>query len=736
METEFKADVFFHLTGKRRGFGLDTIERLNLLPALFARYRKLEKLRYDFPLVLVREDSGDTWVQSLSELFDSMLREIAGDANGDRLIRHGLRMEREIRTLLAQDTSGSFSALWDIAASQLSNSEDLFWDSIKRLSSLRKLDGEVVDCDKATPGRLFRYAWETVQRKKAHRFRERVNRLATKLSDILRAGFARSEEGRSPQMLRASVGSGYEQSFDFETMSRLLARSGSDGLTRERSRRVQWLLSVLQSQRFFPAQSGPEWRDEGAELYSFAFENCASAVEAYRERLPNMVELTKALAIADLEIEGRYEGSRHDAFFEEFGAENLDPSEAALFPDYLVHLNAHRLSAVEAATVAEALSASLPVKVLVQTDNIVAPSPLVDGQLAFGLRSSRIASSMIGGEIYVLQSSSSALFQLRDRIYRGMENSGPALFSVFSGASENTSHVPPYLAAAAAMESRAFPTFVYDPSAGRDWASRFSLEVNPQVEADWPLHDFSYEDEAHQRVPENYAFTLVDFLGCDRRYARDFAKVPRSAWEGDFLGVPELLNNETGTIHNRIPYVLMLDENDVLQKVIVDDKLIQEARHCREMWRSLQELAGIHNSHADRLLARERKAWEEQLRHEAEARGNGQMPAGRGTAPGLSTSIASPPSPPAELKTAPPSDEAYIETSRCTSCNECINLNKKMFAYNSEKQAFIADRDAGSYRQLVEAAESCPVSIIHPGKPRNPDEPGMEELVKRAAPFL
>src|SRR5579863_8673262 len=117
METEFKADVFFHLTGKRRGFGLDTIERLNLLPALFARYRKLEKLRYDFPLVLVREDSGDTWVQSLSELFDSMLREIAGDANGDRLIRHGLRMEREIRTLLAQDTSGSFSALWDIAAS-------------------------------------------------------------------------------------------------------------------------------------------------------------------------------------------------------------------------------------------------------------------------------------------------------------------------------------------------------------------------------------------------------------------------------------------------------------------------------------------------------------------------------------------------------------------------------------------------------------------------------------------
>ena len=30
-----------------------------------------------------------------------------------------------------------------------------------------------------------------------------------------------------------------------------------------------------------------------------------------------------------------------------------------------------------------------------------------------------------------------------------------------------------------------------------------------------------------------------------------------------------------------------------------------------------------------------------------------------------------------------------------------------------------------SHAQLVEAAESCQVSIIHPGKPRNPKEPGM-----------
>ena len=58
-----------------------------------------------------------------------------------------------------------------------------------------------------------------------------------------------------------------------------------------------------------------------------------------------------------------------------------------------------------------------------------------------------------------------------------------------------------------------------------------------------------------------------------------------------------------------------------------------------------------------------------------------------------------------------------------------------MFSYDDNRQAYVADPDAGTYAQMVEAAETCQVSIIHPGKPRNPDEPGLEELLKRAEPF-
>jgi len=93
---------------------------------------------------------------------------------------------------------------------------------------------------------------------------------------------------------------------------------------------------------------------------------------------------------------------------------------------------------------------------------------------------------------------------------------------------------------------------------------------------------------------------------------------------------------------------------------------------------------------------------------------------------------------PAVAEAAPEksSNEPYIETPRCTTCNECTQINDKMFGYDSNKQAYIINPDAGTYRQLVEAAENCQISIIHPGKPRNPKEPGLDELMKRAEAFL
>ncbi len=79
--------------------------------------------------------------------------------------------------------------------------------------------------------------------------------------------------------------------------------------------------------------------------------------------------------------------------------------------------------------------------------------------------------------------------------------------------------------------------------------------------------------------------------------------------------------------------------------------------------------------------------------------------------------------------------DPYIETARCTSCDECININKKMFAYDENKQAFIKDKNAGTFAEIVQAAERCTAGIIHPGTPLNKKEKDLDKWIERAKPF-
>ena len=55
------------------------------------------------------------------------------------------------------------------------------------------------------------------------------------------------------------------------------------------------------------------------------------------------------------------------------------------------------------------------------------------------------------------------------------------------------------------------------------------------MELDWPVQGFAYEDEQHQSVSQDLAFTLVDFVASDRRYASHFARVPREKWNGSMI---------------------------------------------------------------------------------------------------------------------------------------------------------------------------------------------------------
>jgi pyruvate-ferredoxin/flavodoxin oxidoreductase len=101
----------------------------------------------------------------------------------------------------------------------------------------------------------------------------------------------------------------------------------------------------------------------------------------------------------------------------------------------------------------------------------------------------------------------------------------------------------------------------------------------------------------------------------------------------------------------------------------------------------------------------------------------------------IAAAVTAPTSVPAAPSVDDDALEPYVDSARCTSCNECINLNGKLFGYNSEKQATIRDSRAGTFQQLVLAAERCPVGIIHPGTPLNAKEKDLGKWIKRAQPF-
>lgn len=724
MQVSDQEKIAFFLTGRRSGTDLKAIDG-SYRPALFAGYADLTTLRYDLPLVLNFDERPDRAVLSLSALIDDAVGSLAADADRDRIARHGYAVEQEIRKILSEKISGDFAELWTAAVERLAQNGD--GDVAASASILWKCfdaSGTIIDADADLSSRVLFHAWKAVQENKASTFRRKAKRLLLKLHGILDAEFAGSAEGRAPERLRAAVGSSFSAAFDFDEMSRILDGSKpSFALSDQRRNRIKRLIEVLETQRFYPVSTN------SAEPYSFSFFRCSDALEAYRERHAEAVELLKTLAIAELESKVEYRESVHDILFDGFGANGLNADELGELPDYFVCTDAASLDAAEIKQLIDLLAAGLPIKAVVRTDDILEPSIVAEGHAALGIRSRQLVNTAIAlTDVFVLQTCASNLYKMREPLLRGLSFDGPALFSVFSGSNKHNYDLPPYLVSAAAMESRAFPAFVYDPSAGSNWAGRLSISENPHPFHDWPGHDLLYEDESLQARSEKLAFTFADFIAMDDRYADHFAIGGALSQFDGSVSVTDALDSTGSGIPSEVPTVALVNDQGILTRAVIDERLLCETRRCRSMWHSLQELGGIHNSHAERLLAAELKRMESEIAPKPEV----VIPSPESSAPLPAVTVTAEAAEPVREDHG---DEPYIETPRCTTCNECTNVNPRMFAYNSEKQAYIADPDAGTFRQLVEAAEGCQVSIIHPGKPRNPKEPGLEDLIARAAPF-
>ena len=332
-----------------------------------------------------------------------------------------------------------------------------------------------------------------------------------------------------------------------------------------------------------------------------------------------------------------------------------------------------------------------------------------------------------------------------------------------------------WLIAGAAIESRAHPFFRINPEAGDSSSTRMDFSGNPQWDRDWPVHPFRYRDENGSDTELQLAFTFADYCLLIERLRDHFRLIPPGCDSVALVPMQEYLAMDPEQAYRHVPFVLAVDGNATLHRAVVSRELAMASLDRLNYWHALQEMAGVRNRYVDMAIERTRE--EEQAKAAAERDQLNQAHADelervRSEAAGeamqrltdvllgMDVSAAMPAvlQAPANAPSSEPDqedttaeeavpeavaedtvtltfDEPWIDTPLCTSCNDCLKVNTQVFLYNEEKQAYLGDLDKVSYAQLVAAAELCPAKCIHPGLPRNPDEPGLDALIERAAPF-
>jgi ferredoxin len=305
------------------------------------------------------------------------------------------------------------------------------------------------------------------------------------------------------------------------------------------------------------------------------------------------------------------------------------------------------------------------------------------------------------------------------------------------------------------------------------WAERFDLDDNPQVDRAWPRHEVSFLDDAGQPATTEESFTYAHAAAVDPVFGAHFRVIPRKAWDDEQVEIASYLEMSAGEQRRKVPYIWAVAENGELARAVLTRDLAVAARDRMRAWRILQELAGLHNEYARRAAEQASEQARVDMEDELgriEAAHAEEVERVRGEAAGeamerlvavlmdLDSVPVSTPRPasvaataavpaedvPAEAEPAAPVeeeeedlafDEPYVNSILCTTCNECTNLNPQMFVYNENRQATIADPSAGTFEQLVKAAEKCPARCIHPGAPQPGDSTVTDELIARAKPF-
>ncbi len=721
----------------------------------------------------------------------------APNAEAARILKDNLpRIERELRQKL-KETEGPISALplLSEAGKALQNDLELAEDNNARLQAdFDKLldtiptDGQLLGYGRYAAIHLLNHVIRSRLLPRRTRFQETIQQHIRGLKTLLEVEWGKSDESTEPRMVRDSVGTAGTR-FDPDALSEVMGHSrGSISMSSERHERIEKALQTLQEylqsedpiliRIIHSDELTGAWLENIPTLEAFSEqEPCNKATTLFDQQVAKWAKIFGAVRIAQFEMDNIYDPNIHNPWFANFTWEAFSKEEILLLPAVIAIESANRAAGESMNALSRLLSSGRPVHILLRVKAHSNPHISADEDSFLNYRFEFGYFGISHRQAVVSQSSAARHQHLLTQFLSAQDATRTCLHIVNTAVQHSVHGINSWLVAGAALESRAHPFFCINPEAGDSSAERMDFTGNPEKEMDWPVHPFQYQNEKGEIVTMELAFTFADYALLVSHIRQYFRLVPTGYDSEALIPIETYLSaSPEKTCCQKIPFIWAVNSQGELRKLVVSRALILACWDRLNYWHTLQEQAGINNKYvhqavqnareeiqAEEQAVRERLEVEygeklEQVRSETasdvmqrltdvllglDVTGSSQLR--KLTTPAYST-----PSPqvadkePAVEKEAEEEaekeeevvfDDPWIDSDLCTSCNDCLNINSMLFVYNESKQAVLGDLNSGTYAQLVEGAEVCPVNCIHPGKPRNPDESGLEELIKRAEPF-
>jgi pyruvate-ferredoxin/flavodoxin oxidoreductase len=460
-----------------------------------------------------------------------------------------------------------------------------------------------------------------------------------------------------------------------------------------------------------------------------------------------------AIRKAELELAGKYNPAEHGDYFKQFSWNDFNDEEWNLCPPVVSVGGDGAMYDIGFQNLSRALASGMPIKVLVldtqvysNTGGQACTSGYI-GQIADmspygkawkGKEEIRKEVSLIGiahRTTYVLQGTISNTTHLIEGYIDGLISRRPALFNIYAvcppehGIGDDVAFKQSKLA----VESRAYPLIKYDPDAGVSIEDCIDLEGNPAMDDDWPMYSIDYENEKGEACKLEVPMTFADFAVTEGRFRKQFRMAPPETWNDNMVPIHEFIDLDEDDREGKFPFIWGVDSKNRLMRIICAEEIARSCDERRQFWRQLKGIAGeLDKVDVNALVNQAKVDMANRLSStllSLAATGNAEALAS------ISANVPGNGAPAPAAEAIGDYEPVWVETPECTACDECIEINPGIFAYNEDKKAVIVNPQAGQYKDIVKAAEKCTAGCIHPGTPWNASEKDLDKLLKRAAKY-